>query len=261
MDRNLRPYIMELLGTFILVFFGAAAVCADHLATQTGKPTLGLVGIALAQGLGLAIGLAFVLPGETGFLNPALALMLWVYKRLEGRPAVLLIAAQLVGAALAGLAVRLIFASNELILSAARMGTPHINLAGWSLISALPGSVAIELCLTFILTLVVFATLIDPRAPRLLGPVGRWLSPLWVGLCAVAMTLCGYSLTGAAANPARWFGTVIWEQTIDVLKNQHVFSDNMAYWVGPIIGALAAGGLYVNVILPAKDTPIVDSPS
>lgn len=257
MDNNLRPYIAELIGTFILVFFGAAAVCADQLALQTGKPQLGLVGIALAYGLGQAVGMALVTPHQTGYLNPAIALMLWVYKRIEGRPASLFIAAQVVGAALAGLAVRLAFAGNDLVLGAARLGTPHINLANWNLermtVAALPGGLAIEILLTFILTLVVFGTLIDPRAPKLLGAIGRWLSPLWVGLCGVALTLCGYAMTGAAANPARWLGTVIWEQTVDVLKNQQVFSDNMVYWVGPIVGALAAGGLYLNVMRGAEE--------
>jgi glycerol uptake facilitator-like aquaporin len=253
MDNHFRPYFAELIGTFILVFLGAAAVCADQLALQTAKPELGLVGIALAYGLGQAVGMALATPHQTGYLNPAITLTLWVYKRIDGRPASLFMAAQLIGAALAGLAVRLVFAGNDLVLSAARLGTPHINLANWNLermtVAALPGALAIEIFLTFILTLVVFGTLIDPRAPRLLGALGRWLSPLWVGLCGVALTLCGYAMTGAAANPARWLGTVIWEQTVDALRNQHPFSDNMVYWVGPIVGALAAGGAYTNLLL------------
>jgi aquaporin Z len=247
----------ELLGTFILVFFGAAAVCADQLAVQTGRPPLSLAGIALAQGLGLAVGLALVRPENTGCLNPAITLMLWVYKRMDGLQATLFIFVQLLGAAVAGGLVRFIFAGNDLVLSAARLGTPHVNLKNWELsfmtASALPSSLAVEIVLTFILTLVIFATWIDPRAPKLLGAVGRWLDPLWVGLTLVGVTLCGYPLTGAAANPARWFGTVIWEPTLDVLRNERPFADNMVYWVGPIIGALAAGGLYTNVLLDRRE--------
>src|SRR4051794_8450593 len=173
MDKQLRSCFRELLGTFVLTFLGAPAVCVDHLNSQTGQATLGAVGVALAQGLGIAVGLALAVPHETGYLNPAVTLTLWVYKRLEGKQAVLLIASQFLGAALAGALVRLAFAGNDLVLGAARVGTPHVNLRAWDLkamtVAALPGSLAVEMCLTFILTLVIFATLIDPRAPKLLG--------------------------------------------------------------------------------------------
>jgi glycerol uptake facilitator-like aquaporin len=263
MDKQLRSYVRELFGTFVLVFFGAMAVCVDQLNGQTGQATLGPVGIALAQGLGLAVGLALVVPHETGYLNPAVTLALWVYKRLEGKQAALLIASQFLGAALAGAVVRLGFAGNDLVLGAARVGTPHVNLRAWDLktmtVAALPGSLAVEMCLTFILTMVIFATLIDPRAPKLLGPAGRWLSPLWVGLCGAAASLCGSGVTGAALNPARWFGTVIWEPTVDVLRGQAPFADNMVYWAGPIVGALVAGGLYVNMFLAGdRHAPAVE---
>jgi glycerol uptake facilitator-like aquaporin len=114
-------------------------------------------------------------------------------------------------------------------------------------------SIILETCLTLILSLVIFATLIDPRAAKLLGSVGRWLAPLWVGLASVVLTLVGVPLTGAAANPARWFGTVIWEGTVEALQTQAPFADNMVYWTGPILGALLAGGLYTNVILPVEE--------
>ena len=45
-------------------------------------------------GLGLAVGLAVTLPHSAGYLNPAVTLMLWVYKRLEGRPTALLFTRQ-----------------------------------------------------------------------------------------------------------------------------------------------------------------------
>src|SRR5262249_18713959 len=142
---------------------------------------------------------------------------------------------------------------------------PHVNLKAWDLhamtATALPSSLAVEICLTFILTLVIFATLIDPRASKLLGPVGRWLSPLWVGLCGAAASLCASGVTGAALNPARWFGTVIWEPTVDVLRSQTPFADNMVYWAGPIVGALAAGGLYTNILWPREAQAPTDSHS
>src|SRR5262249_50296856 len=121
--------------------------------------------------------------------------------------------------------------------------------------------IAMEVCLTFVLTIVIFGTLIDPRASRLLGKAGSWLAPLWVGLATIAITVAGYNFTGAAANPARWFGTVIWETSIEVLRVRSPFADNMVYWIGPIVGALIAGSLYSTLVLPAEEGPVAPAPA
>ena len=93
MDKNLRAYLTEMVGTFTLVFLSACAVCGNQLAVQNNVAAPTLVGIALAGGLGLAVGLALI--GATGaddaprgYLNPAFTLTLWVFKRLDGIAAV-----------------------------------------------------------------------------------------------------------------------------------------------------------------------------
>jgi aquaporin TIP len=257
MDKNLRPYMAELLGTFSFVFLSNAVVCSDWVAQMSGQPGPGLIGIALVNGLAYAVLLAAILPFAGGYLNPAITLMLWVLKRLEGAQAAGFIFVQLLGAAMAGGLVRLIF--TEEVLTAARLGTPHLNLEAFGLHGIGPGvgtflsGVGLELVLTFILTFAIFATILDPRAPRWLGPWGGRLVSLWVGLIVVAGTLAGFSLTGAAENPARWFGPVIWEKTVQALDAQRPFQDHMVYWVGPFLGALLAGGAYSSLILPAPE--------
>jgi aquaporin Z len=99
--------------------------------------------------------------------------------------------------------------------------------------------VGIEFSLTFILTFVIYATLLDPRAPQ--------LGIFSAGLTLAAVTLLGLPLTGAALNPARWLGPVLWE----VMVRRDALSDHVVYWVGPIFGALAAGALYEYVLWPA----------
>lgn len=251
MENHPRTYLTELLGTFTLVFVSAGAVCANYLFEQ---PRPGLIGVSIAAGIALAVGLVVTVPYGGGFLNPAITLMLWVYKRLDGRKTAGLIAVQFIGAALAGGLVRVAFMNNEIAVTSARLGTPHMDYRLW-IGSGLPDArmilsgCATELCLTFILTIIIFATLIDPRAPRLMGAVGKWLSPLWVGLTLTALTLFALGLTGAAANPARWFGTVIWESTVPTLQTQHPFADHMVYWIGPTLGAILAGGIYTTLIL------------
>jgi len=250
MDVKLRPYLAELLGTFVLVFVGAGTVCASYH-TETGPPGppwLSLA-VALAEGCALAVALTFsTLDGTGGCLNPALTLMLWVCKRLDGYRALAFIVAQVIGATLAGLVVREVF--GAFLPKLTHLGTPHLKpfLQPDSTIpvSGIVAGIGLEAAFTAIVAFAVFATLIDPRRPRQ-GGVG-------VGIAQVAVVLLGFNLTGGCANPARWFGTAIWEMTVPALRTDFPgpFADHTIYWVGPVVGALLAGVLYSSVILPPE---------
>src|SRR5437660_1450633 len=125
MDKNLRrAYLIELLGTFALVYFSAGVVCVNHLTTPGNQEIRsaallpyqpGLVGIALAQGLILAALLTVTVPLSGGYLNPAVALMLWVFNRLDHVRLSWLIGAQILGAVLAGLCLRFTFEESLLV--------------------------------------------------------------------------------------------------------------------------------------------------
>jgi aquaporin Z len=242
MDNRFRPYFAELLGTFVLVFVGAGTVCAGYLTTE---PRLGVTAMALAEGFALAVALTAAYHVSTCCFNPAITLMHWVFKRLDGRRTVGLIAVQLLGATLAGLAVRVTFV--EPVLRESRLGTPHLEafrnndkVEMGSLISG----VGVEAFFTFLVTLAVFATLIDRRGPRLGGVL--------VGLAQAAVVLFGFRLTGGAANPARWFGPALWQLTVPELATQHPLADHAVYWAGPIVGALLGGFVYSAVFLPSE---------
>lgn len=273
MEKNLRAFLAELVGTFVVMFLAAAAVCGVRAAIQSGavvpNPSTaqvwkeflqpGLLVIALVYALAYAVALAVTLNFSEGFLNPAITLMLWVYKRLDGGKALVLILVQILGAVLAGGLIRAVFPNSVLV--SASMGTTHLNyhvfgmgdaaeVGGWRLI---PG-IALEFGLTFVLTFVIFGTIVDPRARRPVADgTNRRLATLWVGLALFVLTLAGFWVTGAAVNPVRWFGTCIWEKTITALQNAGPFRDQVIYWFGPIAGALAAGGLYTNLLLPKEE--------
>jgi aquaporin TIP len=260
MDKNLRGYVVELIGTFAVVYLSAAAVCSGQIASLYGYEHMspGLVGMALAYGLAYAVALAATLPYSQGYLNPAITLMLWVFKKLDGPKTTALIFVQLLGAAVAGGLIRLAF--TPFVLGQARFGTPHLNLKmfeGKLDAMVLLKGVALELGMTFVLTFIIYATIMDPRVPKFLGDWGRKLIGFWVGLALVAITIAGFPFTGAAVNPARWFGTVIWERTISELGNIGPFSDHMVFWFGPIAGALLAGFVYNVLILPADEEQTV----
>jgi glycerol uptake facilitator-like aquaporin len=247
MEFKLRPYLVELLGTFVLVFVGAGTVCASYLG-ETSAPWR-TVAVALAEGCAVAVALTFsTLDGHGGFLNPALTLMLWVCKRLDGYRTIALVIAQLVGAILAGLVVREIFSAT--VLHESRLGTPHLKTFldsdGGVPTLGIAAGIGLEVAFTAIVAVAAFATLIDPRRPKQGG--------LGVGLAQAAVVLLGFNLTGGCANPARWFGPAIWQPTVTALSvaSPGPFADHTVFWVGPILGALLGGVLYNSLILPPE---------
>jgi aquaporin Z len=247
MDKLLRPCLAELVGVFALVLVTGGTVCMSQLADKQGQPQPYAVGIALAQGFMVAAMLAATVRVSGGFLNPAITLTLWVFKRLDLQRACWLIGSQLAGGLLAAVVLHATF--TEDVLSQAHGGTPHLNLDSFgssaprfTYVRALMSGIGIEFALTFIFTFVIYGALLDPRAPQtgVLGP----------GLAMTAMTLLAYPLTGAAFNPARWLGPAIVEQ---MKLSPQAFQDHPIYWVGPFFGALAAGGLYEYLIWPPAE--------
>ncbi len=277
MEWNLRAYVAELVGTFALVFVSAGVTCANYLAAVAWQPPPpppehvivqpqpGLVGIALATGFIYAAALAAGAGPNGGFLNPVIPLVLWVCKRMDTARAAALIGLQLLGAVLAGGLLRFVFSFRADVMTAAELGTPHLNLRafdpsasyGW----AWSCGAALELALTLVLTAVIFATFLDPRAAGWMGQGYRRWACLWCGLTLAACTLVAFPVTGAGLNPARWLGTVVWEQTIPSLQLQRPFRDHIVYWFGPIVGALIAGGIYSGWVLPAQESASLPAPA
>jgi glycerol uptake facilitator-like aquaporin len=58
-------------------------------------------------------------------------------------------------------------------------------------------------------------------------------------------------------NPARAIGPGVWEG--GAFGWDRFQSDWVVYWIGPILGALAAGGVYYNFLLPEEKVPVVPS--
>src|SRR5207249_10364950 len=77
---------------------------------------------------------------------------------------------------------------------------------------------------------------------------------LMAGLTLTACVLFGFALTGAATNPARWFGPALSELLLPG-RPQSPFADVFVYLAGPVLGALLAGLVYFKPPLPARTTP------
>jgi glycerol uptake facilitator-like aquaporin len=244
MDVKLRTYLGETFGTFVLVVVAAGAVCSAYLPEPPSRfyTVNGLtLTAALADGFALAVAVSFTSYLSPGCCNPAITLALFITRKLDLRPTVGLLVAQLSGSLLAGFLIRGLYA-NE-VLANASMGAPHLGAISDSL-GGITVGVLLEALFTFVVTMAAFATLIDKRAPRVGG--------LGVGMAQVAVVLFGYHLTGGSANPARWFGPTIWRLSPGLPQAPSPLAGHAVYWAGPILGAMAAAVLYVTVILPPE---------
>ncbi len=222
-----RRLAAEALGTFGLVFIGSAVVVVN--AFPNGDS--GILGIAVAHAFVLAIMITATMNISGGHLNPAVTLGLLVARKIDLRTALPYIAAQLAGAVLGALLVKYAIPSNVgRILS---YGTPVIASS-----VTMAQAITLEAVLTFFLVSAVFGTAVSPEAPKVGG--------FGIGLVLLFAILVGGPLSGAALNPARAFGPAL------VSGN---WLGQAVWWVGPLLGGLAAGVLWKLVLLPPEDTP------
>jgi len=212
--------IAEAIGAFTLVFIGVSSTII------TGN----IIAIAFAHGLAIALMVSALGGVSGGHFNPAVTIGFWVTQRIESVSAIAYIAAQLIGAVIGALLVNALLPTSLLDITGT-LGTPALD----GQISFING-IAIEAILTFFLVIVIFGTAVDSRGPALGG--------MAIGLTITMDILAGGPLTGAAMNPARALGPALISGT---------WANHLVYWIGPIIGSLAAALLY-HVVLISKGT-------
>ncbi len=219
-NQSLKPFIAEFIGTFGFVFIGIGSIAADHL--TGGK--VGLVGIALAHGLGIATMATATGAVSGGHLNPAVTIGLWFVKKIDSSKAVGYILAQCLGAIVAAFVIKAAVPAD--VLTAVNLGTPSLGTGITTQMALIT-----EITLTFFLVFVVYGTAVDPRTPK--------LGELFIGLTVVMDILMGGPISGAAMNPARYIGPALIGGS---LQNWWI------YLVGPIVGGILAAGIYKNQI-------------
>jgi MIP family channel proteins len=230
--RSFRAPLAELVGTFAFFFIGAGAICTDAY-TRGG---VGLVGIAAAHGLILSIMISSLGAISGGHFNPAVTIAFAVTRRIDLVQAVFYVVAQLIGAVIAGLLLRAIFAG---VFPEAVIGPAHLGTPGLARDVSFGTGILIEAVLTFFLMTAIYGTAVDERAPRSIAGFG-------IGLTVGLDILMGGPLTGAAMNPARTFGPAVAAQFWD---------NHLVYWIGPVLGAVVAALLYEYVFIDRVAVP------
>jgi len=227
MRDSWRHFAAEFIGIFALVFVGGAAI----MTTQMARTDNVLLAVAAAHGIALAVMVTATMR-ISGHLNPAVTLGFLAARRIEPMMAMLYIVAQLLGATAAAYVLKSTFPEN--VAMGARLGGQSLALD----VSFATG-IALEAIATFFLVFVVFGTAVDPHAPKVGG--------FAIGLTVMADILAIGPLTGASMNPARSFGPAI---------ASGIFEAQAVYWIGPILGGIAAALLYDTLFLRRGREPV-----
>lgn len=251
MGRLTRSCVAELIGSFLLTFISAGAICMNAFLISSQQPGLGWLGIGLANAIGVTIAIALTMRVSGGFANPVVTIALLFVSKLDAKRACSYVFSQFLGAVIAGFFLTVIFGYASDVASSTGLGTPHsaeplkklFNRDMDLQLSAL--ATLLELLSTFGLVIAIFGLAIDPRAPRL-----GWIG---IGLMALGMVLFVGPMTGAAMNPARYFGTGVWQAGI--LNDWGRLSDCYIYIVGPLLGAVLAAWIYTSYIMDEPTEP------
>jgi glycerol uptake facilitator protein len=234
-DDLVRRLVAEMLGTALLVTFGAGSVVAALRAGggAIDYAALGMVSLAFAIAIAVAIYAFGTVSGA--HINPAVTITLAVRGRFPMQDVGPYIAAQTVGAVLGALLIVAMFGDG-----AADLG----GVGGTQLADGVPflRGVVAEALATFLLVIAIFALAVDRRAP------GGWAGFV-IGLSVACAILLIAPLTGGSLNPARTFGpllvTTLWGGDTD-------WGDFPVYLIGPVLGAVLAGFAYDLVARPRE---------
>lgn len=221
MSEHTRALLAEACGTFWFFLIGAGSIVTNHV---TGG-VVGLVGVALAHGLALAVAVSSFGAISGGHFNPAVTVGLAIAKKHPWPRVPTYVGAQLAGALLAGIALRVIFDHAPAAMVATRLGTPGVA-TGVPILTA----ILVEMVLTLFLLWAVFGTAVSPNAPKIAG--------FGIGLAVTADILMGGPITGASMNPARWLGPAV--------ASGHL-QDGAVHIIGPLLGAAVAGLSYLYI--------------
>ena len=220
----------EFFGTFWLVFGGCGSAV---LAAGFPELGIGFAGVALAFGLTVLTMAYAVGHISGGHFNPAVTLGLFAGGRIPVSTVVPYIISQVIGGILAGGVLYLIASGKAgFDVSAsgfASNGYGEHSPGGYSLTAA----IIAEFVLTAFFLIVIHGAT-DKRAPA-------GFAPLAIGLALTLIHLISIPVTNTSVNPARSTGVALFQ-------GDWALSQLWVFWIVPIIGAIAGGLIYRNLL-------------
>ncbi len=226
-NKMLRESLAELIGTFVLVFVGSAAVLV--------APVFGVVVPAFAHGL-ILCGLIYTYGHISGAqFNPAVSVALLVGGKQDARKTAIFIVAQCIGGIIAALVLISVFPQDNAAV-AGFLGEHAYNFGqtkGFLTDDAVWTAAAYEGILTFFLASAVMQAAAFGRAGALAGVA--------IGLTLAASIFAGGPATGASLNPARTLGPAL-------VAGESAYL--LPYFVGLFAGGIVGGLVHGYVLNP-----------
>ncbi len=225
MDATIKAAIAELIGTFVLVFFGVGT------AVFTGGD---LVATALAFGLTVMVMSVTVGKVSGCHLNTAISLAMFLDKQIDAKKFIFYVVFQIIGAVIAGaLIVCLTMGMTDFsfdVVKNMNLGANFVHGTGKAWVGILA-----EVILTFIFVLVVFGAT-DKSHQGVFSEFGGF----FIGLALAMVHMVGIGITGTSVNPARSIGMAIF--SADYLGDVWIFI------VAPLIGGVLAWLVYSFIL-------------
>ncbi|RLN48904.1 hypothetical protein BBJ29_006392 [Phytophthora kernoviae] len=241
-NPDMRAYMAEFIGTFILVLIGDGSV-AQYVLGRKGAGDY--LSVNLCWGIALLFGVHFSGGVSGGHLNPAVSVTMALFKRFEWRKVPGYIVAQTLGAFVAALVLYIVYFPWLDIVDPEREFTqgifatyPNPQIPNWA-------AFANEVVGTALLVGGIFAL-----CDQINKPASPYSFPGAVGLLLTGIGMSFGLNTGYALNPARDFGPRL--LTFFGGWGWKVFSSHGGYfWIpilGPFIGAVLGAGMYVGLV-------------
>lgn len=242
----MTPFIGEMMGTMILIVFGAGIGAGSSLKKSYAQ-NAGWIVITVAWGLAVTMGVFAVGSVSGAHLNPAVTIALAINGSFPWAQVPEYIAAQLIGAFLGATLIYLHYLPHwkETEDPGAKLGvfatSPAIKHTFSNLLSEMIGTFILVLGLLFIGA----------------NKFTEGLNPLAVGLLIVVIGMSLGGTTGYAINPARDLGPRIAHFLLPIAGKGN---SNWGYsWipvVGPILGG-SLGAVFYKAVFIGKTTGLL----
>jgi aquaporin Z len=226
-----RRYGAELLGTALLVFFGAGvATVVFGFRAYGGSVAAGILLTGLVFGLILTGLVAVIGPISGCHVNPAVTLGAYLTKRITLTDAAGYWVAQVVGGILGALLLLWVMHGSP-FYSRARNG---LGANGYGRLSLLHTSAGGAFLTEVIITAVFVFIVLSATRKAASAPVAGVI----IGFALALVNIFGIPIDGASANPARSIGPAL-------VVGGLALSQLWLFIIAPLVGAVVAAGLHL----------------
>lgn len=230
--EDLKKYVAELIGTFVLVLGGCgAAVLAGQY--------IGFLGIAFAFGLSVLV-MVYAIGHISGcHINPAITVAMRVAGKITTKDTVFYVIFQCVGAILAAAVLALIVTGQDGGYALTENGLAQNGYGSES-----AGGYSVLAC--FVTELVLSALFLFVIFPSVRKGAPKGFAGISIGLSLTLIHLISIPVTNTSVNPARSLGPALF-------SGEYAIGQLWLFIIAPILGGILAALLWKYVFEEEED--------